>query len=66
MPTITTADVILTAMKDLQEYLEGDIAWSQYDKGMVDKFIEVLNAKAKTYQVDKIMAQRAHTEAAQS
>ena len=33
---------------------------------MVDKFIKVLNAKAKTYQVDKILAQRARTEAAQS
>ena len=55
MPTITVADAILTATKDLQESLEGDIPQSQYDKGMVDKFIEVLNAKAKTYQIDKVL-----------
>ena len=66
MPTITTADAILTATKDLKENLEGDIPQSQYDKGMVDKFIEVLNAKAKTYQTDKILEHRARTEAAQS
>ena len=33
---------------------------------MVDKFIEILNAKAKTYQIDMILEQRARTEAAQS
>ena len=33
---------------------------------MVNKFIEVLNAKAKTYQIDKILEQRARTEAAQA
>ena len=66
MPTITPADAILTATKDLQEALEGDIPQSQYNKGMVDKFIEVLNAKAKTYQIDKILEHRARTEAAQS
>ena len=66
MPTITPADAILTTMKDLQESLKGDIPHSQYDKGMVDKFIEILNAKAKTYQIDKILEQRAQTEAAQS
>ena len=66
MPTITVADKILTATKDLQESLKGDIPQFQYDKGMVDKFIEVLNAKAKTYQIDKILTQRARTEAAQS
>ena len=48
MPTITPADAILTATRDLQEALEGDIPQSQYNKGMADKFIEILNAKAKT------------------
>ena len=53
-------------MKDLQESLDGDIPQFQYDKGMVDKFIEVLNAKTKSYQIFKILEQRARTEAAQS
>ena len=66
MPTITTADAILTATKDLQETLEGDIPQSEYDKGMVNKCIEILNVKAKTYQIDKILEQRAQTETAQS
>ena len=66
MPTITPADAILTATKDLQEALKGDTPQSQYDKGMVDKFIEILNAKAKSYQIDKILEQRAQMEAAQS
>ena len=55
MPTITPADALLTATSDLRETLEGDIPRSQYNKGMVDKFITVLNAKAKTYQIDKIL-----------
>ena len=29
---------------------------------MVDKFIKILNAKAKIYQIDKILEQRAQTE----
>ena len=29
---------------------------------MVDKFIEILNAKAKIYQIDKTLEQRAQTE----
>ena len=66
MPTITPADALLTATKDLQEALKGDIPKSQYNKGMVDKFIEILNAKAKTYQIDKILDQRMRTKAAQS
>ena len=33
---------------------------------MVDKFIEVLNAKAKTYQIDKILEHRARNAAAQA
>ena len=66
MPTITTADAIMTATKDLQETLKGDTPQSQYDKGMVDKFTEILNAKAKTYQIDKILERRAQKEAAQS
>ena len=33
---------------------------------MVDKFIEILNANAKTYEINKILEQRAQTEAAQS
>ena len=33
---------------------------------MVDKFIRILNAKAKIHQIDKILAQRVRTEAAQS
>ena len=63
---ITTADAILTATKDLTDVLEGDIPQSQYDKGMVDKFIEVLNEKAKTYQIDKILEHRARNAAAQA
>ena len=59
MPTITPDDAILTATRDLQEALKGDISQSQYNKGMVDKFIAVLSAKAKTYQIDKILEQRA-------
>ena len=66
MPTITTADAILTATRDLQDSLEGDIPQTQYDKGMVDKFIEVLNAKAKTYQIDKMLEQRARTDTARA
>ena len=66
MPTITPADAILTTMKDLQESLKGDIPQFRYDKRMVDKFIHILNAKAKTYRSDKILEQRARTEAAQS
>ena len=31
---------------------------------MVDKFIGILNASAKTYQIDKILQQRARTEKA--
>ena len=58
MPTNKPANAILTATRDLQEALEGDIPQSQYDKGMVDKFIEILNAKAKTYQIDKMFEQR--------
>ena len=52
MPTITPADAIMNATRYLQEAREGDSPQSQYDKGMVDKFIEILNAKAKTYQID--------------
>ena len=66
MLTITTADAILTDSRDLQDSLEGDIPQSQYDKGMVDKFIEVLNANTKTYQIDKILEQRARNETAQA
>ena len=66
MPTITPADAILTATRDLQDSLEGDIPQSQYDKGMVEKFIEVLNAKAKTYQIEKILEQHARTETTQA
>ena len=55
MPTITTADAILTATRDLQDALKGDIPQSQYEKGWVNKFIKVLNAKEKTYQIDKIL-----------
>ena len=66
MPTITTADAILTATKDPQETLKGDIPQPQHDKGMVDKFIAVLNTKAKTYQIDKILEERARTEKAQA
>ena len=53
MPTITPADALLTATSDLRETLEGDIPRSQYDKGMVNKFIAVLDANAKTYPIDK-------------
>ena len=49
MPTITPADVLLTATSDLREALKGDITQSQYNKGMVDKFIATLNANAKNY-----------------
>ena len=66
MPPITTADAILTATKDLTTALEGDIPQSQYDKGMTEKFIEVMNAKAKTYQIDKILESRARNGAAQA
>ena len=66
MSTITTADAILTATKDLIDALKGDIPQSQYDKGMVDKFIEVLNAKTKTYQIDKILEHRARNAVAQA
>ena len=59
MPTVTPTDAILAATRDLQEALEGDTPQSQYDKGIVDKFIAVLNAKTKTYQIDKILEQRA-------
>ena len=64
MPTITTTNAVLTATKDLTTALEGDIPQSQYDKGMVNKFVEVMNAKAKTYQIDKILAHRAKNAAA--
>ena len=66
MPTITPANALLTATSYRQETLEGDIPRSQYDKGMVNKFIAVLNAKAKTYQVDRILKKRARTETAQA
>ena len=66
MPVITPAEAILTATRDLQEALKGDILQSQYDKGMVDKFIKILNAKAKTNQINKILEQRAQTTTAQS
>ena len=66
MPTITTADAILTATKDLTTVLEGDIPQSQYDKGMTEKFIEVMNAKAKSYQIDKILENRAIKGAVQA
>ena len=59
MHTITIVDAILMATKDLQEAFEGDIPKSQNDKRLVDKFIEILNANAKTYQIDKILEQRA-------
>ena len=62
MPTITTADAILTAARDLQDALDGVFPQSHYDKGIVEKFIEILNAKAKTYQIDKILEHRAHTD----
>ena len=55
MPKITTADAIMTAAKDITDALKGDIPQSQYDKGMTGKFVEVLSAKAKTYQIDKIL-----------
>ena len=64
MPTITPADAILTATSDLPEALKGDIPQSQYDKEMVEKFITVLNANAKTYQINKILQQRAQTDKA--
>ena len=66
MHTLKPADLILTATRDPQEALEGDTPQSQYDNGMVDKFIEILNAKAKTNQIDKILEQMAQTETAQS
>ena len=66
MPTITTADAIVTATKDLEETIKGDIPMSQYDKGLVENFMKLLNAKAKSHQIDKILEQRARIEAAQS
>ena len=66
MPTSTPADALLTATSDLRETPKGNIPRSQYDKGMVNKFIAVLNANAKTYQIDKILEQRARTETAQA
>ena len=55
MPMITPAE---NATRDLHEALKGDIPQSQYDKGMVEKFIVVLNANSKIYQTDKILEQR--------
>ena len=66
MPTITTADALLTATKDLKETVRGDIPMSQYDKNLVENFMKLLNAKAKTLQIDEILEQRARTEAAQA
>ena len=66
MPTITTADALLTATKDLEETVKGDIPMSQYDKNLVKNFMKLLNAKAKTLQTDEILEQRARTEASQA
>ena len=60
MPTITPADAILTATRDLREALKRDIPQSQYDKGMVDQFIATLNANTKNYQSDAVLQQRVH------
>ena len=66
MPTITPADALLNATSDLCETLGGDIPRSQYDKGMVDNFIAIINAKAKAHQIDKIPEERAQMEKAQA
>ena len=60
MPTIIHDDALLTATSDLRKALDGDIPQSQYDKGMVDKFIATLNANVKNYQNDTVLRQRVH------
>ena len=60
MPTIAPADALLTATSDLRKALDGDIPQSQYDKGMVDKFIATLNVNVKNYQNDTVLRQRVH------
>ena len=59
---VTPSDALLTAPSDLRKAPEGDIPQSQYDKGIVDKFIATLNANTKTYQIDTILRQRTRTE----
>ena len=66
MPTITTADALLTATRDLEETIKGDIPMSQYDTNLVTNFMKLLNAKAKTLQIDEILEARATTEAARA
>ena len=66
MPTITTADALLTATRDLEETIKGNIPMSQYDTNLVTNFMKLLNAKAKTLQIDKILEARATTEAARA
>ena len=66
MPTITTADALLTATRDLEETIKGDIPMSQYDKNLVTNFKKLLNAKAKKLQIDEILEERASTEAARA
>ena len=55
MPTITPADALLTAAGDLREAIHGGIPQSQYDKGIVDQFMAILNANDKNYQSDSVL-----------
>ena len=57
-PTITPAGAIMTATSNLCKDVKGDIPCSQYNKGMVHKFIATLNANAKNYQSDSVLQQR--------
>ena len=62
MPTLTPAEEILTATSHLHEAPEGDIPQSQYDKGVVDKFIAILNTNAKNHQSDAVLRHRVQTD----
>ena len=59
MPTITHTDALLTATGNLRKVLDRNIPQSQYNKGMVDQCMAILNANAnanaKIYQSDSVL-----------
>ena len=64
MPTIMPVDTLLTAAGNLRIEIYGGIPQSQYNNGIVNQFMAILNANNKSYQHDSTLQQRVQSEKA--
>ena len=64
MPTIKPDDTLLAAAGVLQQAISGGIAKSQYDKGIINQCMAILNTNDKHYQSDSVLQQRVQLEKA--